>query len=114
VSTANANLFAGFYNGTYTVNGAAGTPSNTAALIIDGNGKITGLFADSIAGQSGNDGIGLGTIVSSTGATTIGQSTGTLRFTYEVLGGTTTQFLSGTLVNSSNAETMVLALNVST
>ena len=110
VSTAGKNSFAGFYNGTTILNGAAGTPANTISMIIDGNGNITALLVDNVPAQSGSGGIGLGTVASSTGAATVAQSSGTLTLKDGVLSGT----LTGGTTAQNQPLTLVVTLDANT
>lgn len=103
ISTASGNTFAGFYTGTFTVNGVAGSPANPVTFIIDGSGNITALATDNIIGQTGTSTF-TGTIVTVTGVATfpagIGQTTtGTLTLTGGVLSGSVNNISQTNLIS---------------
>ncbi len=91
--TPTSSQYAGYYDGTFTYNGGAGTPANALALIIDDNGTVVGYDVNNTASQSTS--VLVGTITS-TGLLTIGsqgsssESTGNLSLSNGVLSGTIT------------------------
>ena len=110
IANANTNTFTGFYNGTTLFNSATGSPANTLAMIIDGTGKITAILGVNITGETNNDGVATGNIVSTTGAVTVGQATGTFKLKSGVLSGT----LAGGTTSQNQPLTLVITLNANT
>jgi hypothetical protein len=106
-STAGGNSFAGWYNGTFTQNGAAGSPANTLTFIIDPLGNITALSVNNISGQSGTS-VFTGTIVTGTGAVNFpaNGNTQATSGTLLLLGG----HLTGSVNNSGQTSLIVVNL----
>jgi len=112
-STASGNSFAGYYNGTFTYNGSAGTSPNTMAMIVDGGGNITSLLVNNVAGSTGTN-IYTGTIVTTTGAASISPTSSPTTVTSGTLAlaGGTGSPLTGSLVNSTTSPTITIVPSV--